>query len=75
MIFWMRYLNIFHQAHLNNFDEKLIKRTTRCTVGVVSTISVLITIGNLENTLMYQVMTDGDQIHIGFIKGEIKYIL
>ena len=58
MIFWMRYLNVFHQALLNNFDERLIKRTTRCTVGLASTITMAITMGNLEKTLLYQVMTD-----------------
>ena len=64
MIFWMRYLNVFHQAFLNNFDERLIKRATRCTVGLVSTISILIMMGNIKNTIMYQVMTDGDLIHL-----------
>ena len=66
MIFWVRYLNVFHQAFLNNFDESLIKRTTRCTVGLVSTISVLMAMGSIENTIMYLVMTDGDQIHLTY---------
>ena len=66
MIFWIRYLIVFHQAFLNNYDESLIKRTTRCTVGLVSIISVLMAMRSIENTMVYIIMTDGDQIPVAY---------
>ena len=62
MIFLMRYLYVFHYANLNNIDEKLIKRITRCSVGILSTIITLMAMGNVENTHVYQHLTDGDII-------------
>ena len=62
MIFLMRYLYVFHYANLNNIDEKLIKRITRCSVGILSTIITLMAMGNVENTHVYQHLIDGDII-------------
>ena len=60
MIFLMRYLYVFHYANLNIVDEKLIKRIARCSVGILSTISILVMMGNVENSHAYQHFTDGD---------------
>ena len=60
MIFLMRYLYVFHYANLNIVDEKLMKRITRCSVGILSTISILMVMGNVENSYAYQYFTDGD---------------
>ena len=62
MIFLVRYLYVFHYANLNNIDEKLIKRITRCSVGILSTIITLMAMGNVENTHVYQHLIDGDII-------------
>ena len=62
MIFLVRYLYVFHYANLNNIDEKLIKRITRCSVGILSSIITLMAMGNVENTHVYQHLTDGDII-------------
>ena len=62
MIFLMRYLYVFHYANLNNIDEKLIKRITRCSVGILSTITTLMAMDNVENTHVYQHLIDGDII-------------
>ena len=62
MIFLMRYLYVFHYANLNNIDEKLIKRITRCSVGILSTIITLMAMGNVENTHVYQHLINGDII-------------
>ena len=59
MIFLMRYLYVFHYANLNNIDEKLMKRITRCSVGILSTILTLMAMGNVENTHVYQHLIDG----------------
>ena len=62
MIFLMRYLYVFHYANLNIVDEKLIKRLTRCTVLIVSTISIQLTMAmvDVEKNMLYQHLTDGD---------------
>ena len=51
---------------MNNYDESLIKRTTRCTVGLVSIIPVLMAMRSIENTMVYIIMTDGDQIPVAY---------
>ena len=60
MIFLMRYLYVFHYANLNIVDEKLMKRITRCSVGILSTILTLMAMSNVENLYAYQHLTDGD---------------
>ena len=62
MIFLMRYFYVFHYANLNIIDENLMKRITRCSVGILSTILTLMAIGNVENTHIYQHLIDGDMI-------------
>ena len=62
MIFLMRYFYVFHYANLNIIDENLMKRITRCSVGILSTILALMAIGNVENTHIYQHLIDGDMI-------------
>ena len=62
MIFLMRYFYVFHYANLNNIDEKLMKRITRCSVGILSMILTLMAIGNVQNTHIYQHLIDGDMI-------------
>ena len=64
MIFLVRYLYVFHYANLNMVDEKLMKRITRCSVGILSTILLLMAMSNVENTGVYQLFTDGDSISI-----------
>ena len=48
MIFWMRYLYVFHYANLNIVDEKLMKRITRSCVAILSTILMIMSIGNCD---------------------------
>ena len=64
MIFLMRYLYVFHYANLNIVDEKLVKRITRSSVGILSTITILLAVGKVENSLAYQHLTDGDLIPV-----------
>ena len=64
MIFLVRYLYVFHYANLNMVDEKLMKRITRCSVGILSTILLLMAMSNVENTILYQHFTDGDSIPV-----------
>ena len=64
MIFLMRYLYVFHYANLNIVDEKLVKRITRSSVGILATITILLAMGNVENSLAYQHLTDGDLIPV-----------
>ena len=64
MIFLVRYLYVFHYANLNMVDEKLMKRITRCSVGILSTILLLMVMSNVETTLVYQHFTDGDSISV-----------
>ena len=64
MIFFMRYFYVFHYANLNNIDEKVMKRLTRCSVGILSTILTLMAKGNVENTHVYQHLIDGDIIPV-----------
>ena len=64
MIFWMRYLYVFHYANLNIVDEKLMKRITRSCVAILSTILMLMSIGNVEDSHAYQHFTDGDSISV-----------
>ena len=62
MIFLMRYLYAFHYANLNIVDEKLMKRITRCSVGILSTITILFIMSDVENSHAYQHFADGDLI-------------
>ena len=64
MIFWMRYLYVFHYANLNIVDEKLMKRITRSCVAIFSTILMLMSIGNVEDSHAYQHFTEGDSISV-----------
>ena len=64
MIFLMRYFYVFHYANLNIVDEKLMKRITRSCVAILSTILMLMSIGNVEDSHAYQHFTDGDSISV-----------
>ena len=52
----IRYFSVFYQNIMNSLDECLVKRLTRSFVGIVSIISALIS--DLENTVVYQQMTE-----------------
>ena len=60
----MRYLYVFHYANLNIVDEKLVKRITRCSVGILSTITILLLMGNVENSHAYQHFTEYGDISV-----------
>ena len=56
MILVIRYFSVFYQNIMNSLDECFVKRLVRSFVGIVSIISALIS--DLENTVVYQQMTE-----------------
>ena len=55
VIFVIRYLSVFYQIVLNSFDDCCIKRITRCLIGSVSLMSLILY--DSENSNTYSLLT------------------